>query len=127
MYCPKCHKEVPDGAMFCNYCGSKVKVDHEKSNKISNYLLIAWTAAFVIISISRFVLLPLVCELSHDRFYVRICNTILTIVFNLIMLLPVIAIRNKAFRIIGIVIMSIIILLTILNYFSPFYFYYFYN
>ncbi len=28
MYCSKCHRELPDGAAFCNYCGAKQDVSY---------------------------------------------------------------------------------------------------
>ena len=123
MYCPKCHKENPDGAMFCNYCGAKLKVDTEKSNKLSNNLLIAWTAAFVIITLLQFILPRLLYALFDAYHLIHFFDFILAIAFNLIMLLPVIAIRNKTFRIIGIVIMSIIILLRFIWYYYDLYYF----
>ena len=119
MYCPKCHKEIPDGAMFCNYCGAKVKVDHEKSNKISNNLLTIWLVAYIILSLLEIIvpwLVKAIFGVHLDVFYI-----ITVIAFNLIMLLPVLAISNKTYRIIGLVIMSIIILIRFIEFITDFF------
>jgi integrase len=34
MTCPKCGKTVPDGSVFCNYCGKKLSVQKRKAVKV---------------------------------------------------------------------------------------------
>lgn len=34
MNCPKCKKDIPDGSVFCSYCGKKLTVQKKKSVKV---------------------------------------------------------------------------------------------
>lgn len=33
MFCPKCHKEMPDNAVFCDGCGTKIVLDNSAENE----------------------------------------------------------------------------------------------
>ena len=35
-YCPKCGHEIPDGSVFCNFCGAKIEVEHQTNSNTDN-------------------------------------------------------------------------------------------
>ena len=103
MICPKCNHENEDGAMFCIYCGSSMNPVQEKESNISSILI-----PVVLLSITTSLYTRLVdnCyEGTPKMVYIGF-----QIIYNIIMILPAFAIKNRTLRIIGIILMSCIIL-----------------
>lgn len=105
MNCPKCNRENEEGALYCRYCGSLMHQSENKESNLSTVLLFVWVIATCVLSLIN----NLITELA-DNWYgssVKIVVYGIFVLQNLIMLLPVVAIKNKTLKIIGIVVMSI--------------------
>lgn len=115
MICPTCHQENADGAIFCSNCGSSMKQQQSPLNKhasiqesnLSCILLTIWVVATAVLTIAQNLYIKLVDDWYTEG---RMVYTVLSILHNLIMILPALAIKNIILKIIGIVVMSILIL-----------------
>lgn len=115
MICPTCHQENADGAMFCSNCGSSMKHQQSPLNKhasiqesnLSCILLTIWVVATAVLTIAQNLYIKLVDDWYTEG---RMVYTVLSILHNLIMILPALTIKNMILKIIGIVVMSILIL-----------------
>lgn len=108
MICPKCNRENEDGAMFCRYCGSSMNPVQEKESNISSILILVWIIAVCLLSITTNLYAKFV-----DHWYEGTPKAVyigIELIYNIIMILPAFAIKNRTLRIIGIILMSCIIL-----------------
>jgi len=70
MFCPKCGKELRDGAAFCNGCGTPLQNEAIENNKISNtnkrWNLLGTSA---LIGFGCFIVLSLIIRIITSRFF----------------------------------------------------------
>ena len=108
MNCPKCNRENEEGAMYCRYCGSLMNSVVEKESDTSSLLLLIWIIANFISYIFSYAYTHLV-ESWYDG-AAKICLIAVQSIFVILNILPALAIKNRTYRIIGIIIMSCIII-----------------
>jgi len=104
--CPKCFKENADGSQFCNYCGAKLN-PVQKESYFSSIILSAWVLLTVFLHIVQFAYTHL-----FDNWYFegRWFYVFISVLQNLILILPAIAIKKLPLKIAGCVIMALFIL-----------------
>lgn len=101
MNCPKCNRENEDSALFCRYCGSSLKPVEKKETNFSSVILLVWIILTGMFSIGTYLFTRFYYNWYEEGrgFYVA-----LQIMHNLIMILPSLAIKDKTFKIIGVLI-----------------------
>lgn len=108
MNCPKCKRENEEGALFCCHCGSSMAFSNSQDSNTSSILLLIWVVVIVILSITQELyttLIPHWFEGGAKYGYVA-----MTMIHNMLMILPVLAIKNRTYRLIGLIVMLCIIL-----------------
>lgn len=94
--------------MFCRHCGSSMNpVSEEESNR-NSVLILVWVVAVGVLSIASSLFVEFVDHWytgSFRMFYIGI-----QIIQNIIMILPVLTIKNKALKVICLILMSMLIL-----------------
>lgn len=108
MKCPKCNRENEESAMYCRYCGSSMFPKTNKESDSSGILILIWIVAIGVVSFAEY-LYPKFIDDWYEGTN-RIIYSAMAIAHNLIMLIPVFAIKNKTFKIIGVILMSISVL-----------------
>lgn len=109
MYCQKCQTQNGESAQFCKNCGTNLHYTQEfkGKNDMSNILLIAYIIGVLILDLTQIALRELF-DVWHDEQmkYVYIAVTMLR---NIVFVLPALAIKDKTLKIIGIVVASLLI------------------
>ena len=123
MKCNNCNTENVEGVNFCQQCGaplrpqnvitrhSKVSLKEDKSGKI----IVIWAA----LTMMMFVLSWLdgfICQHLFGNWKISfIVTAVLAILMAIVNYAPIFCIKNKALKIIGFIIVSILLILVIIN------------
>lgn len=113
MICPKCHHENENGSMFCRYCGASMNPVPENESNTSSIIIFVWIIAVGVLSIITTLYTKFVdnwYEGSSRMVYIGI-----QIIHNIVMILPVFAIKNKTLKIVGIILMAGLIIWWVFN------------
>jgi predicted amidophosphoribosyltransferase len=110
MYCPKCQSQNEENAQFCRNCGTNLHTPQveTKEDNTSSTLLFMYIAIMAISVLAQFEIQNLV-----DNWYEGVWKYVqgtLWLIQNLIFILIPLSIKNKALKIIGIVIAAILII-----------------
>ena len=108
MNCPKCNRENEEGAIFCRHCGSSMNPVSEKESKTSSVLILVWIVLVGIFSIASTLYTKFVddwYEGGSMMVYIGI-----SMIHNVIMIIPAFAIKDKTLRIIGVILMACLVL-----------------
>lgn len=108
MKCPKCNRENEESAMYCRYCGSSMYPKTNKEPDSSSILILIWIVAICVCHIAEYLYTKFIDDWYEGSN--RIIYFAILIVHNLVTLLPAFAIKNKIFKIIGVILMSILVL-----------------
>lgn len=107
--CPKCNHENEAGALFCRNCGSSMTPVQKQSKGTdrASALLFAWVILVVFLSLSLNFYTKFVDNWFEEG---RTGYGLLLILNNIITIMPVLAIKNKPMKIIGLIAMTLMIL-----------------
>ena len=108
MNCPKCNRENEESAIFCRFCGSSMNPVVLKESNTSSILLLIWIIVNTIFNIFNYAYTHLVESWYEGD--AKIVFIAVQSIFVLLNILPALAIKNRTYRIIGIIIMSSLII-----------------
>ena len=119
MYCKNCNREIPDNAKFCSFCGAdqeqlrqqeqmmaqqaaqRTDFSNDNNSNLSSTLLLAYIIITVMISVITTIITKNVNNWYGNGWYI-FCH-LLWIISSLSLILVPLAIKNKTFKIIALV------------------------
>ncbi len=94
--------------MYCRYCGSPMHQSENKESDFSSVLLFVWVVATCVLKLINEIIFKLVDDWSwYESTKAAVFGNL--ILQNLMMLLPAFAIKNKALKIMGIIVMLMLV------------------
>ena len=119
MYCPNCKNPNEKDALFCKNCDTELYHPQQETNNNTSILLIIYLAIILLSSIVQHLLAMLV----DDWYYqtpVRFVYHVIGFISSACIILPALAIKNKTLKLIGIIMSSLLIVMSIYNYVGVF-------
>ena len=119
MYCPNCQEQNGKDALFCKNCDAELYHPQQETNdNTSSILLIIYLAIIMFSGIAQ----RLVTVLVEDWYQTPVKFVFYAIGFisSACIILPALAIKNTTLKIIGIILSSLLIIMSIYSYVEAF-------
>ena len=108
MYCPTCQNQNNKNALFCKSCGTKLyhpQQEKKSRNSVSDKLLIIFCFVFFLFSFAKFA----VNFVGFGSGSYTIYHSLL-VLCDVSIILPAMAIKNKALKFICVILISLVII-----------------
>ena len=119
MYCPNCQDQNEKDALFCKNCGAELYLPQQETNdNTSSILLIIYLAIIMFGGIAQQLMTTLVDDWYQTP--VSFVDYVIGFISSACIILPALAIKNTTLRLIGIIMSSLLIVMSVYNYVGVF-------